>query len=286
MRTTPTILALALALTPACGDDGGGGDGDTEIEFRVEVGDATAACGQSYDNLGANGDSAQIKDMRMYVSRVRLIGADGEVPFQLSSSGDFQDGQVALLDFEDGSAGCSDTGDGRTNTSIVGTVPAGEYTGIAFDVGVPFAINHEDVTAAAAPLNVGEMYWAWAIGHRFLRVDLDVNNGANRWNIHTGSTMCGTPDMMTPPTAECTRPNRAEISLDNFTLGTSVVVLDIAPLVADSDITANVDGTAFGCQSFPDDSDECTNLYPNLGMDFSTGACANGCADQSAFRVE
>lgn len=286
MTRLPTALAVSLLLfAPACGDDGGSGGG-TEIEFRVEVGGVPAACGQTYDNLGSGGDSAQIKDMRMYVSRVRLIGSAGEVPFELSSSGEFQDGQVALLDFEDGTAGCSDTGDARTNTSIVGTVADGDYTGIAFDVAVPFAVNHEDVTAADPPLDVGEMYWAWAIGHRFLRIDLDVNDGANRWNIHTGSTMCGTPDMMTPPTAECARPNRAEISLDGFTLGTSVVVLDIEPLVADSDITANVDGTAFGCQSFPDDSDECTNLYPNLGMDFSTGACTSGCSQQSAFSLK
>ena len=278
------ILGL-LACSSACGDDGGGSDG-TEIEFQIKVGSAVAACGQTYDNLGSGGDTIEIKDMRMYVSRVRLLDGDTEIPFELRADGDLQSDRVALLDFEDGTAGCADTGNSTVKTSIVGTVPDGSYTGIAFDVAVPFDLNHGDLAASEPPLDVSEMFWAWAIGHRFLRIDLDVNAGANRWNVHTGSTMCNTPDMMTPPTEECNRPNRVEVVLDGFTLGSSVVVLDLAPLLADSELTANVDGTAFGCQSFPDDNDECVNLYPNLGMDFSTGACVDGCSGQSAFRLE
>lgn len=282
----PLLCCLPLALTAACGDDGGGGNTAT-IDFAVKVGSATAACGTSYDNLGSNNDSAQLKDMRLYVTNVRLIDDTGaEVPFSLTPDGQFQSAEVALLDFEDGSGGCSDEGDARMHTQLQGSIPDGTYTGIAFEMGVPFALNHADIAGAEPPLNVSAMYWAWAIGHRFLKIDLDVNGGANRWNVHVGSNMCDAPSMLEPPATGCQHPNRAQIQLDNFTLGSSTVVLDLQTLLANSDITANAANTAYGCQSFPDDADECTNLYPSLGMDFSTGQCTSGCAQQTAFRLD
>ncbi|HWN68842.1 MAG TPA: hypothetical protein VNM90_14490, partial [Haliangium sp.] len=81
------------------------------------------------------------------------------------------------------------------------------------------------------------------------------------------------------------RANRPSIRLTGFDPTTDTVVFDLAELLADSDLSTDAGGSP-GCQSFPDDTGECTPLFPNLGMDFATGDCVDGCQAQSAFRVE
>lgn len=273
--------SLAFA---ACGDDDNN-EQSYEFEFAAMVGTEVAACGTTYDNVGTTDASAQIKDARMYVSNVRLMGADGEVPLALDADGEWQDGTVALLDFEDGSGLCSMSGNAAMNTMVRGTAANQDFTGIKFDIAVPFELNHLDVAAAEPPLDVTPMYWAWAIGYKFLRVDFDVEGTA--WNVHLGSHGCSTaPDMTSPPTAECDRPNKATVTLTGFDPTMDVVKFDLGALVAESDITANTDMTAFGCQSFPNDTAECSTVYPTLGLDWDSGDCVSDCASQSVFAVE
>jgi len=271
------------ALLVGCGDDDGG-QSDVSISFAATVGSVTAACGASYDGLGTANSTVQLKDMRFYVTNVRLAGAEGEVEVTLDADGQWQDGRVALLDFEDGSGLCAGSGDSATNTTVRGTAPSGSYDEIAFDIAVPFELNHLDITAGAPPLDRTAMYWAWSIGYKFFRVDFDVDGTA--WNVHLGSHGCPAPDMTSPPTGECERQNKVTIRLSNFDPDGDVVRLDLAALVATSDITANTDMTAFGCQSFPNDTAECTTVYPTLGLDWDSGDCVNGCAGQSVFSVQ
>ena len=293
----------APVLAGACSDDDGGGDVDAApmidaapadagtqavtIDFAVKVGTEEAACTAAapYAGLGSAGISASLNDIRFYVSNVRLLSGTQEAPVTLDQDGTWQYMDVALLDFEDGTGGCATNGNAATNSQVVGTVPPGTYDGISFDLGVPYALNHQDVTTVPSPLNVMAMYWAWAIGHKFLRVDFAIDGGG-AWNVHLGSHMCDSPNPPSdPPDSGCGKPNRARITLTGFDPAANTAVLDLAKLVEDSDLSANA-GMAPGCQSFPDDGDDCTPLYPNLGLDFSTGDCVNGCQDQSAFRVE
>ena len=200
----------------------------------------------------------------------------------LAQDGKWQYMDVALLDFEDRTNGCSTNGTADLNDRVVGTVPPGEYDGIVFDLGVPFALNHTENTAVPSPLNVDAMYWAWALGRKFLRVDLVVGDGA--WHVHLGSALCDSASSITPPETACGRPNLPQISVSEFDPDTNVLVLDVAALVADSDLTVN--SGAPGCQSFPSATEDCTPLFPKLGLSFATGACEGDCNGQSAFRVE
>lgn len=316
-RTLLTSLGLALPLClAACGDDddsnldadaatGQADAANTEsdaatdvavnLDFAAMVGVEAFACSdgkgaKTYDNVGTAASTVAFKDFRLYVSNVRLIDdADNEVPLTLTNDGAFQlqtadDGHVALLDFEDGTGNCSDNGNANLNTSVVGTAPQGTYTGVVFDVGVPFGLNHLDVATAESPLNISSLYWAWAIGHKFARIDYAVVDGAG-WNFHLGSIGCASADSMTPPTEECTKPNRATIRLENFAYDSDVIELDAAALVADSDLTVDAVESAPGCMSFPTDETDCTPLFPNLGLDYATGACIDDCAAQSVFTV-
>ena len=305
----PPTLTRSLALAAAvsllgCGDDGGDSQPDAArpdaaetidaappdasvrsvtIQFAAKVGTEAATCRtEPYTGLGTSTSEATIDDLRFYVSNIRLRSGSEEVPLTLTQDGKWQYMDVALLDFEDGTNGCATNGNADLNDRVVGTVPPGDYDGIVFDLGVPFELNHADITEVPSPLNVGAMYWAWALGRKFLRVDLVVGEGA--WHVHLGSGQCNTTSPTTPPETACARPNLPQISLSSFDPETSVLVFDVAALVATSDLTVNTG--APGCQSFPDDTGDCTPLFPTLGLSFETGACEGDCSGQSAFRAE
>lgn len=241
---------------------------DVAIQFAARVGDVPFACGETYPGIGTTKVDFRPGDMRFYVSRLRLVTADGsEVPVELEQDGTWQRDDVALLDFENAEAPCS-VGTPATNDVVVGKVPAGIYNGIRFDLGIPFALNHADASTALPPLNVTSMFWNWNGGYKFLRLDSFNGDNLDQFNVHLGSTGCDGATPVNPPSEECANPNRPEISLSGFDPDSSVIVADLAALLADSDLTTNQPDTAPGCQSFLLDND-CIPVFAKLGMNFS-----------------
>ena len=258
------------------------------INFAMKVGEQDATCGGAYEGVGVAGSPVSFNDLRFYVSNLRLIdAAGGETPVTLDQDGLWQVDNVALLDFEDASGGCADTGTPETNQAVLGSVPAGAYTAIAFKLGVPFALNHQDVTVAASPLNLPPMWWNWQGGYKFVRIDMKTDAQATdgAWFIHLGSTGCKSPDQATAPEETCARPNLASIRLDGFDPASNVVVADVATLLAGVNLSESTPQPP-GCMSGPDDPD-CAGLMPGFGLDPATGLCAEaGCPTQQFFRVE
>ncbi len=227
---------------------------DTALKFAFMAGKEPVACGKEIKNLGAGRNTAQIMDARLYVTNIRLIDASGkEVPFALTPDNKWQSDKVALLDFENGTGLCRDSGNADMNDTIKGKAPAEGYTGIAFDLGIPYEMNHADVATSKTPLSIQAMWWNWQNGYKFARIDLSTNVPApnNTFLIHLGSTGCGeaTMDhgaamtdtkMMTstmamtdtkamsstmemdmsagnkPPTGPCANPNLVSIRLNKF----------------------------------------------------------------------
>lgn len=293
-RSFSLSLALSLPLfAVACGDDhdhthdplpDAAPDVDAPpapvavaLKFAAEVGGTPFACGQTYTDIGSTSASYVTTDFRYYVHNVRLVGADGDVPVTLEVN-DWQtaDG-IAMLDFEDNTGTCQ-MGTIGTHTELTGTVPAGTYTGIKFDVGVPFEKNHLEPTSQPAPLNAPGMYWTWRGGYKFLKTDGAVDGKG--FNLHLGSTGCTSPDPLQPPTAPCVNPNVMSISLTGFDPATSVVVADVASVLADVDVTTNTAQTSPGCMSFPGDP-ECAAIFPHLGLAYD----ANPAGTQAMFSV-
>lgn len=258
------------------------------ITFAMKAGEQDIACGQTVEGLGSAGSPATFNDMRFYVSNVRLVnGAGEEVPVTLDDDGLWQGKGVALLDFEDGSAGCADSGTAEMNDKVTGTIPGGEYSGVRFDLGVPFALNHQDVTAAASPLNIPAMWWNWQYGYKFVRIDMKTDAAATdgAWFVHLGSTDCTAADPAAAPETPCGRPNIADIWLDGFNPAANVVVADVASLLAGVNLSESAPEPP-GCMSGPDDPD-CLALFPAFGLDVATGRCSEaGCATQTFFRVK
>ncbi|KQN07100.1 hypothetical protein ASE85_18655 [Sphingobium sp. Leaf26] len=241
-----------------------------EIRFDARVGAEPARCDRAYTNVGSGKAGMRFQDLRLYVSAVKLIDASGrEVPIALTSDDQWQSDVVTLLDFEDRTGNCN--GNSATNMVVRGTVPKGDYRSILFEIGVPQAVNHQDPTLAAAPLNVTAMTWPWQIGYKFTGIDLETSGGAGIANaatgfsIHLGSTSCGEGSPMAPPKIPCANPNRPHYRLDGFDPAKSTVILDVGALLAGTDITVNAPGSASGCMSFPGDGD-CPAIFDRLGL--------------------
>ena len=277
----PFTLGL-MAVLLSCGDD----DNDdiaVAASFSASVAGQPVSCASMYTGLGTSSASARLADARLFVSQVELRNDAGTwVPLQLDENA-WQSSGVALLDFEDGSGSCDGSGTAGTNAQVSGIAPNDAYDGIRFRVGVPFALNHNDSASAPAPFNVPGMFWNWQGGYKFLRVDWMVEGGAiPRWNVHIGSTGCTSASAANPPTEECGRPNAATVELTNIDPTSTPVDLDLAALVAQSDVTID-SGGATGCQSRPDEPGDCTDVFSTLGLSFATGACEAGCTGQTVF---
>ncbi len=249
---------------------GNGGGAETQsitIDFEARVGAEAANCAGSYENLGAEDATVELKDLRFYVHDVRLVdGEDNEVPLELEQDGVWQVDNVALLDFEDGTNGCVD-GNAELRSTVVGEVPAGDYVGVRFKLGVPFELNHEDVATSPSPLNITTLFWDWGFGHIFFSAVTTANlgKGTNDHFVHLGSTGCsGDPELGEVVT--CTSPNRPEFAFDGFAAGTSVVVLDLEPLLSQSNLESEI-----GCHSFPDTT-ACSEPFTALGINYASGA--------------
>jgi uncharacterized repeat protein (TIGR04052 family) len=247
------------------------------LEFEARFGDQKAVCGQWYERIGSSDARVQLQDLRIYVSSVRLLTRDGrDVPLQLTPDGRWQSDKVALLDFEDASGNCNGTK--AMNAVVRGVAPRGAYVGFAFDIGVPFDVNHADPTLASAPLNLTAMSWPWRLGYKFTSIDLETTSvkpamagapgePASGYSVHLGSTECGKGSMTRPPSAPCSNPNRASFAFPAANPARTTVVLDLKALLAASDVTRNATGSSSGCQSFVND-DDCAAIFARLGVPF------------------
>ena len=264
------LPALALCtLVAACGDDEPTGPDviDVSIAFSAQVGGAAFVCGTSYDDVGTMNTTITPTDYRFYVHDVRLITASGsEVSIALDQTGDWQMGDLTLLDFEDGTGSCVN-GTAATNTVVEGTVPAASYSGIAFRLGVPEDMNHMDQTAAPAPLDLSGLFWNWNAGYKFLRIDHTSAAMPGGWNVHLGSTGCSPTGSPTTPAIGCVNEHRPEMVFSSFDHENDEIVADLARLLEGSDLTFNTASTASGCMSFPGDAD-CPPVMNRLGLDY------------------
>lgn len=257
---------------------------DLELEFAARVGQAPFVCGQRYPAPGHEGLFLVPTDLRFYISEVELINRRGQaVPLQLAQDNPWQHGTLALLDFEPGSGACRN-GTAPLNTRISGTLPAGDYRGLRFTLGVPFEDNHRLPTLAPSPLNLTALFWVWQSGYKFFKFDArtpDGSAGASGFSIHLGSTGCSSASRTTAPARPCRFPNRVSVTLQAFEPQQQRVVLDIAALLQGSRVDFNSPETPPGCMSGQDDPD-CRTVFRQLGLPF--GPAPGG--QQRIFRSE
>jgi uncharacterized repeat protein (TIGR04052 family) len=241
--------------------------GSMRIEFRAVVGAQPFNCATQYSNVGTSRATVTGADFRLYVHDVQLVRRDGtRAPFELVDDGRFQGQGVALLDFEDGTGGC-ETGSPETRTHLLGRAPAGDYTGVAFKLGVPQALNHLNAPTALAPLNIPGLWWSWSGGYKFARIE--VRTARNPFfYFHLGATGC-----MGNVGAgfTCNYGNRGEIQINGVDFARDAVRVDLAALLANVDVDRTPDGMAdriAGCMAFAGDP-ECPAMFGAVGMAFT-----------------
>lgn len=298
-----TLALVSAAVLSACGGGSDAGPQDVSVSFAAVAGLTPVDCNSNLTGLGNTEPKASggLRDLRFYISNVKLVRDDGAVvPLSLSATDNFNatvgSDAVTLIDLEDKTGSCVDSNNTEaTNASIKGTVPAGNYTGIRMTLGVPFAINHTDQTAGLEvtpavinnAVNPG-MAWSWAGGRKFTKIEV---SNATDWtaavfNVHLGSTGCTGAKPEDNPAAgqvaSCSNPNRLDFGFDAFNPATQAIALDVAALLGGNDVTTN-GGGALGCMSFAGDPD-CPAVFERLGIDWATGLTTTT-ASQQVFKV-
>jgi uncharacterized repeat protein (TIGR04052 family) len=322
VRSGAAALCLALGLAAAAAAPAAAHDGKHEtrardqavaLRFAAVAGSTPVTCGRPIDGLGTTRRSAQLTDLRFFVSDVKLLRRDGRaVTLRLRADSPYRvtrgKAAVTLIDLENGRGGCAEAGPTATTAFVRGTGPSGNYVGARWSVGVPFALNHTDATTAPAPLNSAAMAWSWQVGRKFTKIEVSDPGtdpaaawAARTFFVHLGSTGCeGNP--ATGETVSCSASNRPEVTLRRFNPARQQVAVDLKAMLAGVDATSN-GGGAPGCMGGPTDP-ECAPIFSAFGlrpptgggmdmgdggMDMGSGmpmsATTSAAARQSVFRV-
>ena len=256
------------------------------IGFKALNGNKAVSCNKPITGLGKTSRTAQLTDLRFYVSGVQLLRKGGgavNVKLQKGTKWSYTKGNagVTLIDLENGTGACAADGTKATNAFVRGTVPEGKYVGVRYSVSVPYPLNHTSVTTEPAPLNSMAMAWNWQFGRKFVKIELTQDDSpdwaAEIFYLHVGSTDC-TGDPGAGEKAKCALPNRDKITLKKFNPASQRIAIDLKSLFSGVDIASNV-GTP-GCMSETTDP-ECPSVFKSLGLKLGTKQTTN----QTAFRV-
>lgn len=262
----PRALSLLLLAGVACGPPG---DREVTLRFDPRFGAEPFACGRDFPGIGTSGATVTPLDFRIYVHDVALVRADGtRVPLVITDDEAWQHDGLVLLDFEDGTGACM-TGSPSKNLEVRGTAPDhDDYTGVEFIVGVPDAQNHLDGATAPAPLNAQGLWWSWAGGYKYVRLDVRPSTQPEFF-YHLGATSC---NGSVADGFVCEHDNLATIRLDAFDPDSNTIRVDGAAILAGVDVDKRPDGVSDnlpGCMAFPGDP-ECPAMLEPLGLRFES----------------
>lgn len=259
---------------------------EVALRFALQAGTQAFSCASPALPLGQPAVPTRLKDAKFYLSDIRLIRDDGQLQAVQLHADIWQSHDVALLDFVPGGGSCHAGSAGPVHDTVQGEVPAAHYRGLLFTIGVPVqgldpqgqavSLNHGNFELADAPLDRASMAWSWQVGRKFIKLELLPEGGVARsngraavWTLHLGSTGCsGNP--AEAGAVHCLSPNRVSVMLPDFDPAQDHLVLDVARLLADSNL-AEDKGGASGCMSSMDDP-ECKTLFAQLQLQLQAGA--------------
>lgn len=269
---------------------------DVKIPFRLYSGQSEVDCTSNLMSLSQDSIDFQLQDIRLFISRLHLKNESGDWIDVALAENDFQNQNVALLDFENLAGFCSE-GNQDLNTQIVGTIPAGKYSGIKFEVGVPEDINHDEAKAKG-PMSLVKMQWNWTMGYKFLKWEL--LNDTTSWSLHLGSIGCKVSPKKSNPlrldrsmeaiahggvssSVNCLNSNRLLIEFSNFDINSQELILDLKAAL--TGVSLDLEKPGAYCLSRPEDPN-CKQLLQNFGLSVEDGGCGDFCQQQKFIRAE
>jgi hypothetical protein len=164
-RNFPTLALLLLtaaSLLSSCKKDADvsspTGMGSVSFAIANMAGTSKVALdGTTYAT--ASGETFTVKTLEYYISNIKLSKADGTT-YAVPNS-------YHLVDVAKPSS----------QQFSISDVPAGDYTGLSFVVGVDSTTTKADPLSLPGDLNpANNMYWAWASGHIFMKLEGTVTS--------------------------------------------------------------------------------------------------------------
>jgi hypothetical protein len=157
------VLATAASWLIGCKKDADSQPTTGNVSFAVAnlVGtNALALDGTVYST--ASGETFTVQRFKYYLSNLKFSKADGTT---YAAPGEYH-----LIDAANPSS----------TAFTVNNVPAGDYTGVSFVIGVDSTTTKGDPLALTGDLNpANAMYWAWATGHIFLKLEGTSTSGSS-----------------------------------------------------------------------------------------------------------
>ncbi|WP_367949240.1 MbnP family protein [Hymenobacter sp. BRD128] len=156
------MLTTAILLLSGCKKDPDSQPtvGTVAFELANVVGTKLLALdGTAYTT--ASGETFTVSTFKYYISNIKFAKADGST---YAAPGEYH-----LIDASKAS----------TTSFTISNVPGGSYTGVSFVVGVDSTTTKADPLALAGDLNpANAMYWVWATGHIFLKLEGTVTSAS------------------------------------------------------------------------------------------------------------
>ncbi len=177
---------------------------EVQIIFTPYFQEQEIQCGQA---LNIQNEQWRIAELAMFFSKFSLNFSER---FILEDN-DWQSRQVVLI------RPAVDCEKSTANTTVIAKIngvrvnydadaKAKEPITLSFNVGVPFAVNHQNPLIQGSPLNDSSMFWVWRNGYKFIRWDMQSESG-DSWSFHLGSVGCESAAMVRAPQKPCAQPN-------------------------------------------------------------------------------
>jgi uncharacterized repeat protein (TIGR04052 family) len=187
---------------------------DVTITFSVHFQGLPIQCDQS---LNIQNEQWQISELAMFFSQFSLNNVR---PIILDDN-DWQSQQIALIRY---APGCKKTTGNMSVVAAIENIDSKTPLTLSFNVGVPFAVNHQNPLIQASPLNDSSMFWAWRNGYKFIRWDMQ-NDMGDSWSFHLGSVGCESAAMVRAPKRPCAQSNLIPVEI--VLSSDSIQVLDV-----------------------------------------------------------
>lgn len=278
------LRPLALLTALGCGDPSTDAPVDTDVSrslrevgvrFEGVLGSTPFSCRTSATGVGSTGLQVRPSDLRFYVHDVQSVLASGDaVAWDLDTVEGWQAEGAALIDLETGDSAC-DEGTAGSNDRITGTamLPEGlDEAGLRFVVGLPFALSHAPLTGATGPLADADLFLSTTEGRQHFQANVRPSGGQVEWPVKIHATGCTVAPDGSP--LSCVSENLVTIDLSPIDLVEGVVQVDLAGLLATSNLGTNASVTLpgggvvespLGCQSTLTD-DDCAVVFEAYGL--------------------
>lgn len=219
-------------------------------------------------------------EVSFYVHDLYLINSEGQRKALILEAGPWQNETVALLHL-------ANKVNGSQNKQLLGYVQAqDQFTALEFKLGVPFTLNHNFPLRAETPLNNSSMFWSWQQGYKFLRIDVgsNTNDGGDSWSFHLGSTGCYSASSVRPPAEPCRQANITSVHLP-LNPGTSQSINNIQVSLASLAMISAAQENLI-CTGNYKQTESCSLMLREIGLNAETGACENSCRNQTLFKIK